>query len=280
MRIIAFISFVFLSFSIQAQAPTFFKTFTPDNIGPGSVSTLTFTIINNGSVGITNIAFTDNLPAGLTIADPANASVSNSSGTLTAPDGGGTIIFVDGTLGIGESMTISVDVTGSTPGVHMNVSSVLSSSEPDAGAAIDDLTISTNVPGFYKSFAPSSVSLGGTSTLTLIIDNTSNGSPISNLDFVDNLPPGMVIASPANASTTCGTPTIPPTLTAIAGSNTITLDANGIASFPAVAAGSSCIVSVDVKATGIGDLDNITNDLLADFDEVGKASATLESTVT
>ena len=98
---------------IVTVPPTFSKSFAPDTIGPGSVSTLTFTITNGEASPVTELAFTDTLPGGVTVADPANAS-STCGGppgfppTLTAPAGGGTITFADGTLGGSSSCTVSV----------------------------------------------------------------------------------------------------------------------------------------------------------------------------
>lgn len=85
----------------EAPSVTFDKTFNPDTIGPGSVSTLQF-VITNTATALSDLAFTDTLPApaGVTIATPANVT-NTCGGTLTAPDGGGTITFVDGVLGAG-----------------------------------------------------------------------------------------------------------------------------------------------------------------------------------
>ena len=53
----------------------FSKTFAPDIIGPGSTTTLTFTIDNSlQGLPAEDLAFTDTLPAGVTIATPASAS--------------------------------------------------------------------------------------------------------------------------------------------------------------------------------------------------------------
>ncbi|GJM10544.1 MAG: hypothetical protein DHS20C11_28200 [Lysobacteraceae bacterium] len=264
-------------------APTFTKVFSPDTIGPGSVSQLRFDIVNNDATfPLNEMAFTDMLPAGVTIADPANVFTTCLNATISAPDGGGTITMSDGELGVSQSCFVTVDVTSITAGVHMNVSSVLSSDHPDSGTATDDLTVDTSLPGFSMSFAPSTVPLGDRSTLTYLIDNSSNAANVSNLDFTDTFPSGIVIAEPANASTTCGTPTIPATLTASAGTNIVTLDSNGIGAFPAVALGSTCTVTVDVvtilDTRGVIsnlELDNISGELLADFVSAGKASATL-----
>ncbi len=58
----------------HADTPDFSKEFAPDIIGPGSVSTLTFTIDNSAEgVTVDSLAFTDTLPGAVAIADPANA---------------------------------------------------------------------------------------------------------------------------------------------------------------------------------------------------------------
>jgi hypothetical protein len=180
----------------------FSKAFLPDTIGPGSVSTLQFTITDNFGSPTTDMAFTDTLPAGVTIATPSNASTDCLEAVLTAPDGGSTITFSDGKLGASLSCTVSVNVTSSAAGTHMNTSSVLTSNHPNSSPATDDLTVAADRPGFTKSFAPSSNNLGSRTELTFTIDNTANSSAASTLDFTDNLPVGLVIANPASASTT------------------------------------------------------------------------------
>jgi uncharacterized repeat protein (TIGR01451 family) len=277
----------------QAQA-TLSKAFSPSTIGPGSVATLQFTITNGGGSPVTGLAFTDVLPTvpgDVDIADPANAStdctIAPGGAGVTAPAGGGTITFGDGQLGAGESCTVTVGVTASTPGVHTNPAIILTWNElagdPPTSLPVD-LTVDATLPGFSKSFAPSSVSLGGRSTLTFTIDNSLNASRVGNLDFTDLLPPGMVIADPADASTDCVSAGSPDTtLTASPGSGIITLDANGSSFSPGLEvlpAGSTCTVIVDVVATGAGTLDNVSGDLLAEFVLAGKASASLDVTVT
>lgn len=126
--------------------------------------------------------------------------------------------------------------------------------------------------------------MGGRTTLTFTIDNTLNASRIGNLDFVDSLPNGLVVADPSNASSDCISAGLPDTtITAVPGTGVITLNADGttiFAGFEVLPAGATCTVNVDVKATGAGALNNITGDLLADFSGVGKASDTLQATVT
>ena len=260
--------------------PTFSKVFTPSAIGPGSVSTITFTLTNGTGSPVTGLGFTDVLPTtpgAVVIATPANASTTCDEGVVTAPPGGGTISFSDGRLGTGETCTVTVDVTASTAGTHTNTSGGLTST-PAGGApptATADLIVVTTLPGFSKGFAPSSVPLGGRSTLTFTIDNSLNGSFALFLAFTDNLPAGMEIASPADASTTC-TFISTPLLTAVPGTSVVSLFVGG------VAAESTCTVSVDVVATGGGILNNISGELRsgsAPGVSSGTASATLDVTV-
>src|SRR4029078_8350097 len=61
-------------------APTIAKSFNPTSIPLNGTSTLTFTITNtNTTTGLTGVAFTDTLPAGLTA---PNSSTSQCGGTL------------------------------------------------------------------------------------------------------------------------------------------------------------------------------------------------------
>jgi len=264
--------------------PAFIKAFAPDTIGPGSTTSLVFTIDNSDyPEPVDDLSFTDNLPVGVTIAAPAMASTTCDEGTVSAPDGGSTITLSGARLGAFQSCSITVDVTSSTTGVHTNTTGDLTSSAGNSGTATDDLTVDANLPGFSKSFAPDSIPLGGRSTLTFTIDNSANAAAVANLDFTDNLPTGMAIADPANAATDCVSAGLPDTtLTATPGTNVITLDANGaaIGGYQVLPAGATCTVTTDVVATGAGMLDNVSGDLLADFVSSGKASDTLDVTVT
>ncbi len=260
---------------------TFDKTFDPDTIGPGSVTTLRFDIFNATPDPVTLLAFSDTLPAAVTLATPANGSTTCTDGVLTAPDGGGTITLADGRLAAFAGCQVTVDVTSSTVGTHTNLSGDLTSSAGSHGTATDDLMVVADRPGFSKSFAPSSVPLGQRSTLTFVIDNTANASLALLLNFTDNLPTGMEVADPANASTTCSGGV----LSAVPGGSSVGYGFPGSAT---LAAGASCTVSVDVLATGIGTLINVSEELTsltAGFVTIssGKASAALDvsnSTVT
>lgn len=105
-----------------------------------------------------------------------------------------------------------------------------------------------------KAFVPDTTTPGGTSTLVIRIPNPSTGT-ISGVNFTDPLPtsPGaMKVATLPNASTTgCGSPTFAP------GANDTTLSfSNGT-----IAAGTSCVIKVNVTAQIEGTYTNTTNHL-------------------
>lgn len=251
-----------LAAGAQAQDPlSFSKSFTPSTIGPGSVSTLRFNISNLTGAPAADVAFTDVLPAGMSIASPSNAFTSCGAGTVNAPNGGDTISLSSGSLGASSSCIVRVDVTSSTPGTLTNTSGTLTSSIGNGGTATASLTVATDRPGFTKAFSPSTVAFGGRSTLTFTLDNTANSSEVVSINFTDTLPGGMVVASPANRSTTCGgTQFGTGTFTAAAGSSTVSVSGFFPVSF-AVPAGSSCTFSVDVAGNSVGLLGNTSGEL-------------------
>jgi len=265
-----FCTIVLVSATAASAQPGFSKSFSPDTIGPGSVSTLTFTIDNSESAGtVTGMAFTDILPAGVTLADPA-IPVSGCSGTLSAPDGGTTISLSGGSLGSFSTCTVQVNVTGSTAGTYMNVSGDLTSSAGNSGPASADLTVATNRPGFSKSFSPATVPVGSRSRLTFTIDNSANGGAVVNLRFIDTLPAGLLIADPADLSTDC------PAASAVAAPGTGTVSVSPPGGF--LLAGAVCTLGVDVVPNGLGDLDNLSDELVFNGGSGGKAAATLTTT--
>ena len=194
--------------------PTFSKVFSPDTIGPGSVSTLTFTIDNsaNPSETFDELSFTDTLPPGVTLAAPAFVS-NGCVGTVSASNGGDVVSLTDGMVGAGETCEIVVNVTAMTCAglrgggggdICANLSDALSSTPFGAGGtASADLTIDDSLPSFSKSFAPDTVEIGGRSTLTFAIDNSGGVALTTFFSFIDTMPAGMVVADPSNAVTTC-----------------------------------------------------------------------------
>ena len=272
LAVVALLLFLVLgAFANAAIAqPTFQQTFLTPTIGPGSVTTLQLTITNGGGTPVTNMAFTDNLPAGVTIATPSGAT-SGCLGTLSAADGGSTIALADGAVAATGSCTIRVNVVGATAGTYTNTTGDLTSSAGNSGSSSADLTVANNRPGFSKTFFPSAVRFGGRSTLTFTIDNSANTGLAFNLQFTDTMPTGMVVANPSNAATTCSGGTV----TATSGSSSIAFSAFG----GFMTAGSTCTVSVDVLGNSVGVLENVSSDLNSNAGSSGKATAALAVTI-
>ena len=73
-----------------------------------------------------------------------------------------------------------------------------------AACATDSNALNVVTPEPTKAFAPTPIDFNGISTLTITLTNTNNFEAILQADFVDNLPASVVLATPANASDTCG----------------------------------------------------------------------------
>ncbi|MGW4805161.1 DUF7927 domain-containing protein [Kitasatospora sp. NPDC004272] len=101
--------------------PQIDKSFSPSPAPVGGTSTLTFTITNTSDLlEKDGWSFTDNLPAGLTVAPTPNTATTCTNGKVTA-DAGGTSVKLAGDLTAGQaSCTLSVDVTSATAATYQN----------------------------------------------------------------------------------------------------------------------------------------------------------------
>ncbi|MCH8875205.1 MAG: DUF11 domain-containing protein [Chloroflexi bacterium] len=239
--------------------PTLTKSFSPDPVAVNDTSTLSFTVTNpNAAVALSAIAFSDTLPAGVTVATSGPTTTCGGSLSTTSPS---TISFSGGALAGGANCVILVTVTVTTAGPHLNVSGFVSATEsgtntgPD-GSASDSIT-AISPPSISKLFNPNPILTGGTSTLTFTISNPNPDDALTGVAFSDTFPtsPGaMVVASPTGATTSgCGTPIYAP----VAAAASISFTGGTIA------AGGSCTVTVDVTATPTGDYANTSGTVSA-----------------
>ncbi|MDA7430455.1 autotransporter domain-containing protein [Primorskyibacter aestuariivivens] len=243
----------------------FTKIFNPSGVYIGQSATLTLTIDNSSNtLAATGMAFTDPLPAGMALAaDPAASNSCN--GTLTATGGANTLSLSGGSVNGRASCAISVQVVTSQVGSLANTTTVLTSNFPDAGPATANLAVNpAGAPVFVKAFSPSVINQGEISVLTFDIDNTANAVPANDVAFDDIFPAGMIVANDPSATNTCGG-----VLTAVAGSDSVSL------SGATVTAATSCSLSVNVRAIGTGNLDNVTTDLTSTLASAAPATATL-----
>ncbi|MFI2485485.1 hypothetical protein ACH47X_01180 [Promicromonospora kroppenstedtii] len=101
--------------------PQLDKEFSPTSVATGGVSTLTLTITNTNDLAAKNgWSFTDTLPEGLVVADPAAVGTDCPAGDVTA-EAGATSLSGTGNLDAGmASCTISVNVTSDEAGSYTN----------------------------------------------------------------------------------------------------------------------------------------------------------------
>jgi uncharacterized repeat protein (TIGR01451 family) len=234
------------------------KAFSPSQIAAGGRTTLTVTITNFRSVPITGVNLTDNLPTSpaVRLAAVPNASTTCGGGVVNAVAGGASFSLSNGTIppqvgGVAGVCTFQAEVTSAAAsGTATNVinanamtsnEGITNLSQATAVLSLGSLNIQVN-----KAFSPLTITGGSVSTLTVELTNPSSTQTYLGVQFTDTMPAGMVIAAPANASTTC----VNAVLSASAGSGSFSL------SDAQIAPNSVCSVTVDVTSSQPGNLTN------------------------
>jgi large repetitive protein len=228
--------------------PVVAKSFSPSTIAANTVSTLTILVSNANLQGLTTLAFSDTLPAGVVIANPANVSTTCGSGVPIATPGGITLGLSAAAVPASGSCTVTASVTGASPGVFTNIIPAGAVTTANAGGNVASATAQLTIlqgPTINKSFSPSSIASGGTSTLTISIVNPT-GVAINNANVTDNLPAGVVVAALPSATSSCAG-----TFAPAAGSSAVSLT-NGV-----ISAANICTMTVNVTSTVVGSYNNI-----------------------
>ena len=248
-----------------AEAPVFSKTFSPATVDPGGVSRLTFTIDNAANlIDVGSLAFEDDFPDGLAVADPPNGSTI-CGGTFAPAASATSLAFTGGRVAAGQTCTISVDVLASRAGALTGTSSDLTSDLPvDAPGASATLTVREAPLSVSMSFAPSMIDQGRVSRLTYGLDNGAAVAAAS-VSLSDTLPAGVVLADPPDAQTTCAGGT----LTAAAGGSEVSYSGGTLG------AGATCTIAVDVTSTTAGSHRNSTETVTSSLGASPPAEATL-----
>ena len=236
---------------VAVVPPTLSKGFSPNTISMGNVSTLAITINNNDTnTNLTGTSFTDTLPANVILATPAvgvtpltNCGV---SALLAATAGGNTIALTNATVTPGLNCVVTVNVTSATQGVYINTipagpgnpgSIVTQQGVTNASPA--SATLNVQPINIAKQFNPTSFQAGGTSTLTITLQNLT-ASDYTGLNLTDTLPvlPNSNLTYVAASSATTCAPGTPSNT-----STTVTLTGGTIP------ANSSCTITVEVTTT-------------------------------
>ena len=237
------------------------KVFSPISIPLNNIpSTLTFTLKNPLSTGVTNVVFTDTLPIGLTASPTGTSSICG--GTLVVTTG--TISFSAATWAANTTCLIPVMVTGNTAGLKHNISSTINSDQTMPGdPAIADLTVVAPAI-LFKTFANQTILVGDESLLTINVSNP-NSVTLTGLTLTDALPANLFFAPTPNFTSNCVGASIV--------GNTIQIVGGSLVPSPGIK--SPCTITVKVTSNIIGDRVNIVTSSSTNGGTSAPAQATL-----
>ena len=230
--------------------PVITKAFSPAPVKAGQVSTLTVTITNANAQTLNGVVLTDNLPSGLSVASPPNASTTCSGGAVAALVAGSSIALTNATVPASGACTFQADVASNVPGDYLNTipaNALVTTQGVTNTAPATQTLIVLQPPTVAKSFNPTTINVGATSLLTLTLGNTNASAITLASVLTDTLPGTLKVASPNGLSGTCTLASV----TAAPGGNTIQY-ANG-ASIPP----GGCTIEVLVTGAQAGSYPNV-----------------------
>jgi LPXTG-site transpeptidase (sortase) family protein len=241
------------------QSIALVKGFNPLTVFGGSASTMSIELINTGSLTLSGIAFTDNMPNGMILATPPNFNVGTCGGTLQGSPGDSSFTYSGGNLPPSGRCILTLNATLTVNGNLTNVipSGAVTTTNGVINADPAEATL-TNLPGvsISKFFVSNPIRVNSSSALTITVQNTGNIA-LSGLGFSDSLPSGITIAggsAPAPVNNCGGT------LIAASGTQLIQLT-DGM-----LDGNSSCTIVVYITARVAGNYQNtippgdLTND--------------------
>jgi uncharacterized repeat protein (TIGR01451 family) len=136
-----------------AQAPAVItKSFSPAVVALNGTSIGTITVTNPNGVPLTNVQFSDTMPAGIDLITQTGGTCSTlatGGGMFSINPGTDTFSSTSNVLAAGQSCTITVSVHGTILGPHVNTTSQVTSTEAAPGvAASATLTVVNDLPTF------------------------------------------------------------------------------------------------------------------------------------
>jgi hypothetical protein len=209
---------------------------------------------------ITRVRFNNDAAKNIQVLDPASTSYVN-TGTTWSPNTyyGLSIVTkrADSSIELCLNGTSIFSGQGFAPNLrNLAIIGTKGSGTANNVLSVDDVTLDNtntggcsggpppqNPPTMTKAFAPASVVTGSPSTLTITLSNSNATAATLSSALTDTFPSGLVVASAANASTTCGG-----TLTANAGDGSVSLGAAG----STIPANGSCTITVDTQSAAPG----------------------------
>jgi uncharacterized repeat protein (TIGR01451 family) len=183
--------------------PTISKAFNSATVGLNQSVTLTFTITNpNPATDLTGISFSDDMPAGLLIANPDSLGGDCDTSVVTISPSN--ISLTGATLLANTSCTVSIDVLATAAGDQVNTTGAITSVEGGTGGTatatvtvvVPDLTVAMSHTGNF--FRPQT---GGTYTITVSNSGAADTSALITMNV--NLPAGLTATDLSGPNWNC-----------------------------------------------------------------------------
>jgi uncharacterized repeat protein (TIGR01451 family) len=129
----------------QTLPPVITKSFSPPVVALNGSSIGTITVTNPNPAPLTNVQFSDTMPAGIDLITQTGGTCSTlatGGGMFSINPGTDTFSSTSNVLAGGQSCTITISVKGTTLGAHINTTSQVTSNEAAPGpAASGTLTV-------------------------------------------------------------------------------------------------------------------------------------------
>ena len=134
----------------QAASAVITKSFNPAVVALNANSIATITVTNPNAVPLTNVQFSDTMPAGIDLITQTGGTCSTlatGGGTFSINPGAETLSSTSNVLAAGQPCTITLSVRGAAIGAHVNTTSQVTSNEAPPGAAASGaLTVVNDLP--------------------------------------------------------------------------------------------------------------------------------------
>jgi uncharacterized repeat protein (TIGR01451 family) len=129
----------------QALPLTITKSFSPSTVALNGTSNATITVTNPNAVAVSNVQFSDTMPAGIQLVTQLSgtcATLATGGGIFSINPGTGTFSSTSNVLAAGQSCNIVVQVSGTVIGAHVNMTSLVTGTgAPSGGPASATLTV-------------------------------------------------------------------------------------------------------------------------------------------
>jgi uncharacterized repeat protein (TIGR01451 family) len=188
----------------QAQSPpTLTKAFSSPTVGVNGSVTLTFTLTNpNPATDLTGVSFSDDMPAGLLIANPDSLGGTCDTSVVTLSP---TNISMVGTVLLANSScTLSIDVLATATGDQVNTTGAITSVEGGTGGTAT-ATITVVVPDLtiVMSHTGNFVRPQSGATYTITVSNSGGADTSALMTINDTLPAGLTATDLSGTNWNC-----------------------------------------------------------------------------